>query len=61
MNIDVVIRIFLANDVALMSKGNEVILSMIGNLIIELSLTVLPSPLVQVPTFGQRVRFVSKL
>ena len=36
-------------------------LSMIGNQIINLSLTMLPSPFVQVPTLGQRVRFVSKL
>ena len=38
-------RIFLANDIALTSKGWDVTLGMIGNLIIKLSLTVLPSPL----------------
>ena len=38
-------RIFLADDIVLTSKDSDVILSMIGNLIIEPSLTVLPSPL----------------
>ena len=54
-------RTFLANDIALTSKDFDGALSMIGNQIIKPSLTVLPSPFVQVPTFGQRVRFVSKL
>ena len=43
------------------SKDIDVILGMIGNLIIKLSLTVLPSPIIQAHIFDQRVRFMPKL